>query len=97
MFISLFHREAFKSQSNSYIFRLFLINLKQNIFPDNKRENLRLLFVSGFVCGEGSCCSENLEHNLLAYSRTYIEKYIKDAVLKVATLIETRARKFDGK
>ncbi|XP_050309620.1 glypican-6 [Anthonomus grandis grandis] len=50
---------------------------------------------NGLVCGEGSCCNEKLENNMLSYSQKHIEKYVKDAVGKVATLVETRAKKFD--
>ncbi|XP_030750341.1 glypican-6 [Sitophilus oryzae] len=50
---------------------------------------------NGSICGEGSCCSTRLEDSLEKISRQYMDKYIKDAVLKVSSLIETRAKKFD--
>ncbi|XP_060533313.1 glypican-6 [Cylas formicarius] len=50
---------------------------------------------TGSICGENSCCRGNLEDNMLEYSRSFIEKYISDSALKVASLIEARAKKFD--
>ncbi|XP_019767363.2 glypican-6 [Dendroctonus ponderosae] len=50
---------------------------------------------NGFICGEDSCCNDSLENDLKAQSHSDIEKYLKDTVVKVATLVETRARKFD--
>lgn len=50
---------------------------------------------TGLICGEGSCCSKNQEDSFLRYSQSYIERYLKEAVFKVSSLIETRAKKFD--
>ncbi|CAH1133609.1 unnamed protein product [Ceutorhynchus assimilis] len=68
-------------------------NLELRGFPSR---NVLDVPQNGLICGEGSCCSDTLEDKtLLLYSQSYVEKYMKDAVLKVSTLVETRARKFD--
>ncbi|XP_066258261.1 glypican-4 [Euwallacea similis] len=50
---------------------------------------------TGPICGEGSCCSESYETSLSIYSQSSLEKFVKESVLKVASIIETRAKKFD--
>ncbi|KAF7284194.1 hypothetical protein GWI33_022445 [Rhynchophorus ferrugineus] len=50
---------------------------------------------NGSICGEGSCCSTQLEEDLEKFSKLYMDKYVRDAVIKVASIIETRAKKFD--
>ncbi|KAL1491361.1 hypothetical protein ABEB36_011969 [Hypothenemus hampei] len=51
--------------------------------------------VNGLLCGEGSCCSAKSEEKLLAYNQVQMEKYLKETVIKVALLVENRAKKFD--
>lgn len=49
---------------------------------------------TGQVCGE-SCCSQDLENEMFKYNQLLVDKYIKDSVAKISSIIDTRAKKFD--
>lgn len=56
------------------------------------------IFLSpGPICGADSCCGAATENNLKQFNRLYLEKYLRGSINKVSSLIETRAKKFDGK
>ncbi|KAJ8916167.1 hypothetical protein NQ315_016306 [Exocentrus adspersus] len=53
-----------------------------------------LFFVTGQICGE-SCCSQNLENEMYKHNQLLVDKYVKDSIAKISSIIDTRAKKFD--
>ncbi|CAH0557503.1 unnamed protein product [Brassicogethes aeneus] len=50
---------------------------------------------NGLICGEGSCCSGEMERDMLKYSQLYIDKYWRDSITKLYNFFDNRAKKFD--
>jgi hypothetical protein len=50
----------------------------------------------GEICGENSCCSRKAEQEMVVESKRQIETFLRDSISKVSSLIDVRARKFDG-
>ncbi|KAI4464306.1 glypican [Holotrichia oblita] len=51
--------------------------------------------VSGSICEENSCCTDTLEEKLTSDSMLKLDNYLKDVVLRTASILETRAKRFD--
>ncbi|XP_022914114.1 glypican-6 [Onthophagus taurus] len=51
--------------------------------------------VTGPICGAGSCCGETFEEKLLADSKIHLDRYLKDAITRIASILDTRAKRFD--
>lgn len=45
----------------------------------------------------GTCCTYNVETKLAGASRMQLEKHTKESIGKLATVLGTRATKFNGK
>lgn len=45
----------------------------------------------------GSCCTTTMETRLAAAARLQLEKQTKDSIGKLASVLGTRAQKFNGK
>lgn len=45
----------------------------------------------------GTCCTYNMEMKLATASRTQLEKNTKESIVKLASVLGTRANKFNGK
>lgn len=46
---------------------------------------------------EKTCCSEATETRLQANSKQQFEKTVKDALVKLSAVLNTRSQRFDGK
>ncbi|XP_050514744.1 glypican-6 isoform X1 [Diabrotica virgifera virgifera] len=49
---------------------------------------------TGDLCGQ-SCCTKEVERDAYKFNQLFVDKYIKNSVSKISSIIETRARKFD--
>ncbi|XP_018330772.1 glypican-6 isoform X2 [Agrilus planipennis] len=50
---------------------------------------------AGNVCGTTSCCNSALEEKFLNKSRTNVDGFVKESLLRLSTILETRAKRFD--
>ncbi|KAJ8951824.1 hypothetical protein NQ318_019798, partial [Aromia moschata] len=55
----------------------------------------RAFFVSGDICGDSSCCSQDLEADMSKYNQLLVDKHVKESISKMSSIIDTRAKKFD--
>lgn len=55
-----------------------------------------MVVFAGPICNSETCCSRELQENMQIVSQIQIEKFVKDSIIKVSSMIDSRARKFDG-
>ncbi|CAH1102437.1 unnamed protein product [Psylliodes chrysocephalus] len=48
----------------------------------------------GDLCGQ-SCCTKDVEREAYKFNQLFVDKYIKNSISKISSIIETRARRFD--
>ncbi|XP_057661218.1 glypican-6 [Diorhabda carinulata] len=48
----------------------------------------------GDLCGE-SCCTKDVEREAYKFNQLFVDKYVKNSISKISSIIETRAKKFD--
>lgn len=58
--------------------------------------NFRKFLVAGDVCGADSCCGPILENRLTSNSRVQLDKFLKDSLYRLSSILNTRAKRFDG-